>query len=443
LTPLVHLGTFRWLVIADTHLDYDLRQGQNTTAMAFGAGATFGADGALSLGDLYGARQSDLDGDRVWDCSVDRVWDASCEYPSTYLGEQYEAAVALWDPGGTMPDLWVYGNHDGPPAIPSIPAHATPDAWKRAHVDPSDEPCVVDVGREYVRCDVVVDDGTASATWTILALNDQTAHQDRAIGGRCDLRDYAGLDALRAGCSTRGWPVGVVTPYQIEWLESQVALASAEGRHVVVATHQPVPDTVALSGRGASYVPQCSTGILVQSPPPAAHHNPRDADLLPARTDLDWPIADDPYGRTPLEAAAEWEGAVVRWYPGSPPDPDWGLDLVRRYPGAVSIWLSGHNHIPVPDLVDHEGRGTVYRDVPSGTAFLAVGAVTRWWMTTAGTGHPQAALLDLAADGTWAWTRIAVQTHGAGLAPHGCGGTAKLPSTRPAPWVDLPVETGP
>lgn len=441
--PLItHAGPWRWLVLADDHLDYDLRQGQNTTALAFHAGAEYHADGAVVLGDLYGARQSDLDGDRVWDCTVDRVWDASCEYPSAYLGAAYESAVALWDPLGVRPDLWVDGNHDGPPSIPGT-LHATPDAWKRLYLNPADEPCVTSSGREYARCDVLVGDAGQSTTWTLLLLHDQTAHQDRAVGGRCDLRDYSGLDALRAGCSTRGWPVGVVTPYQIEWLEAQVALAADEGRRVVVASHQPVPNTVALSGRGASYVPQCAQGIYVQTPPPASHHVPRDADLLPARTDLDVPIPGDPYGRTPLQAAVEWEGALVRWYPGAPPDPDWGLELVRRYPGTVRVWLSGHNHLPVPDLVDHEGRETVYRDPESGTAFLALGAVTRWWVTTSGTGHPQAALLDLGGDGSWAWTRLSIQTHGTGLAGHGCGGAAKLPPTRPAPWVDLPIETGP
>lgn len=443
--PLVHTAaTFTWLVGSDPHLDYDLRQGQDTTALAFNAANVFGADGALILGDLYGARSSDLDGDREWDCTVDRTWNTTCEYPSAYLGARYAAAVGLWDVDGTRPDLWLSGNHDGHPPLPGLPSLDTPDEWQRRWLDPAGQPCVVDVGREYARCDVTVaPEGDEPGTWTVLLLHDQTGHQDRAVGGRCDLRDYAGLTAYRAGCSTRGWPTGVVTPYQLVWLEAQVALAQLEGRHVVVATHQPVPGTVALSGGGAAYVPQCTQGILAQTPPPASHHVPRDADLLPARTDLDAPIPGDPYGRTPLQAAVEWEGALVRWYPGTPPDPGWGLELVRRYPGVVRVWVSGHNHLPVPDLVDHEGHGTVERDAASGTTFLAVGAITRWWMTTSGTGHPQAALLDLHADGTWAWTRLSLQTHGSGLAVHGCGGAAKLPPARPAPWVDLAVEVGP
>lgn len=440
--PLVHTAaTFTWLVGSDPHLDYDLRQGQDTSALAFNAANVFGADGALILGDLYGARSSDLDGDREWDCSVDRFWSATCEYPSDALGARYRADADLWDPARVRPLLVVDGNHDGPPSIPGIAANATPDAWRNRWFPTAGVPCVVEAGREYARCDVIVADAGHSAAWTILVLNDQTAHQDRAIGGRCDLRDYDGLTALRLGCSTRGWPVGVVTPYQLEWLEAQVALAAREGRRVVVGTHQPVPDTVVLSGPGAAYTPQCAQGIAVQAPPPGAHHNPRDADLLPARTDLDEPIPGD--GRTPLQVAAEEAGVVLRWYPGAPPDRSWGLDLVRRYPGTVLVWISGHNHLPVPDLVDHQGRGAVYRDPASGTAFLALGAITRWWVTTSGTGHPQAALLDLRADGTWAWTRLALQTHGAGLAAHGCGGAAKLPPTRPAPWVDLPVEVGP
>lgn len=442
--PIVHNGpVFRWAVMADTHRDYDTRQGQDTTAMAFRAADTFSADGALVLGDLYGARQSDIDGDGDWDCSVDRFWSASCEYPSSILGAGYAAAVDLWDPNNELPDLWLLGNHDGHPPLPGVAALNLPDAWQRKWLDPSAQPCVVDVGREYARCDLVVADAGQSAAWTILLLHDQSSHQDRAIGGRCDLRDYQGLTSYRQGCSPRGWPTGVITPYQIVWLEAQVALAAAEGRRVVVATHQPVPNTVVLSGRGASYVPQCSTNILVQAPPPASHHYPRDADLLPLRTDLDTPIPGDPYGRTPLQVAVEWEGAVVRWYPGFPPDEMWGLNLVRRYPGTVLVWASGHNHLPVPDLVDHEGRGAIYRDALSGTAFLAHGAVTRWWVTTAGAGHPQMALLDLGADGTWKWTRLSIQSHAAGLSSHGCGGTAKLPPVRPAPWLDLPVEVGP
>ncbi len=110
---------------------------------------------------------------------------------------------------------------------------------------------------------------------------------------------------------------------------------------------------------------------------------------------------------------------------------------------SAGCYTSGRNHVPVPDLVDTTGKGMVYRDTESGTAFLALGAVTRYWMTTSGTGHPQAATLDLGADGTWAWTRWSIQSHATGLASHGCGTPAQLPSTRPAPWVNVPVETGP
>lgn len=445
----------RLLVGGDSHLDWDWYQsGQDTTALFFSAGNAFDADVVVHLGDLYGARKSDTDGDRDWDCPLDgngnvlpdglRSWATTCEYPSAWLGQRYATDAAIWTlahPG--RPILWGTGNHDVPPPLPGIASLDEVGEWERTWLHPDDQPCVTEAGREYQRCDLIVANAGQSRIWTILQIPDQTGHQDRAVGGRCDLRDYDGLDAYRAGCSPFGWPVGVVTPYQLEWLESQIALAQTEGRLVVVATHHPVPGTVALSDRAASYVPQCAQQILVQRPPPSPHM-PRDADLLPLRTDLDTPIPGDPLGRTPLQAGAEYVGSVVRWYPGQSPDETWGLDLVRRYPGVVKVWLSGHNHVPVPDLVDATtGRGMIYRDPASGTAFLAHGAITRYWLTTSGTGHPQAAILDLGADGHWAWTRISIQSHATGLAAHGCGTAAQLPPNRPAPWVGVPVETGP
>jgi hypothetical protein len=442
--PLVHPEpAFRWAVGSDPHLDWDLWQGQDTTRLLFNAAVgAMDADGVLILGDLYGARKSDLNGDRVWDCTVDRRWDGVCEYPGAYLGQKYRDSILVWDPLDTRPDLWLTGNHDGHVPQPTIASLDTVDEWERTWLRPDDQPCLVERGREYARCDVIVASGGLSHAWTVLLLPDQTSHQDRAIGGRCDLRDYDGLTKLREGCSTYGWPTGVITPYQLEWVESQIALAQKDGRSVIVATHQPVPDTVALSSRASSYVPQCAQGILVQRPPPNPHF-PRDADYLPARTDLDNPIPGDPYGRTPLDAAQEYVGSVVRWYPGQSPDDTWGLDLVRRYPGVVRVWLSGHNHVPVPDLVDHLGRGMVHRDPVSGTAFLASGAITRYWLSTSGTGHPMAGTLDLGANGTWTWTRWSIQSHASGVASHGCGTPAALPPTRPAPWVGVPVESGP
>ena len=456
--PLVHNGpAFRWAVGADPHLDWDWYQsGQDTTAMFFGAAAgAMHADGVIILGDLYGARKSDLDGDRDWECpllpngTVDRNglrrWDGACEYPSPWLGAKYRQDILAWDPAETHPTLIVAGDHYGTIPQPSLPSLDTIDEWEAEWFRPATQPCVVAHDHEVTRCDLVVADpgsGTSYA-WTVLILADQTAHMDRAVGGHCDIRDYHGLQGLREGCSAYGWPNGTITAYQLEWLESQIALAQRENRGVGIASHQPVPNTVALTGDGEAYTPQCATGILVHTPPDLTTQYPRDADYLPLRTDLDTPIPGDPTGRTPIRAAAENVGRLVRWYPGQSPDPAALLDLVRRYPGVVRFWLSGHNHVPVPDLVDTDGRGMIYRDPVSGTAFMANGAITRYFLTTSGTGHPMASTLDLGSNGTWAWTRWSIQSHASGVASHGCGTPAQLPPTRPAPWVNVPVETGP
>lgn len=451
--PIVHQGAaYRFAVGSDPHLDWDLFKGQNTTQMFFTAAAgAMNANGVLVLGDLYGARKSDLDGDRVWDCpllpsgGVDpdglRRWDGTCEYPSADLGQKYRNAILSWDPTDSKPDLWITGNHDGHVPMPEFNALDEVDEWEHHWFKQAEQQCVVDIGREYVRCDIIVANAASGLThyWTLLLVPDQTSHQDRAIGGRCDFRDYDGLTKLRDGCSTYGWPVGVITSYQIEWLDAEVALAQKESRSVIIATHHPVPNTVALSAPESSYVPQCTQGILVQSPPETTVHFPRDADFLPNRTDLDTPILGEPHGWTPLDAAKRYVGSVVRWYPGMPPDVDWGVRLVRRYPGVVVAWLSGHNHVPVPDLVDHLGREMVYTDPVSGTTFLASGAITRFWMTTFGTGHPMAATMDLGADGSLTWGRWSIQSHATGVAGHGCGTGAQLPPVRPALWVGVPV----
>lgn len=450
--PLIHQGTFyRFAVGSDPHLDYDLFKGQNTTQLFFtAAGGAMSANGVLVLGDLYGARKADLDGNRTWDCEVERRWNDTCEYPSASLGQAYRNAILSWDPNDSKVDLWLTGNHDGHVPIPTIPSLDEVDEWEHTWLRQTVQQCVVEIGREYVRCDIFVADAGQSHIWTLLLLPDQTAHQDRAIGGRCDFRDFHGLTALRDGCSTKGWPVGVITPYQLEWAEAEIALAKKEQRSVIIATHHPVPNTVALSSRATSYVPQCASEILIQKPPPNDHFS-ADEDFLPNRTDLTTPIPGDPYGRTPILAGEEYVGSVVRWYPGQSPDDMWGLDLVRRYPGVVKLWLSGHNHTPVPDLIDHTGKGMVYTDAESQTVFLASGAITRWWMSTptvistngqsVTTGHPMANTLDLYADGSAVWTRWSIQSHSQGVSTLGCGTAAQLPPTRPAPWVGVPVVT--
>lgn len=442
--PIVHGDdTYVVAVGSDPHADYDHQQtGANPIARHFVAAAAMGADASLLLGDVFGARRADLDGDRAWDCTVDRAWSATCEYPSTWLASLYAGPRAAW-PG---PSWVVGGNHDGHPPIPGIAPLSSPNEWWISTIGPLDEAGVVYGGGASELSHQLVRVEMPSGTWDLLLLHDLTWLQDRAQGGRCDLRDYSGLAALRTGCSTRGWPVGVIADEQLLWLEAAIADAQIAGRHVLVATHAPPPGTVALSTRGSAYVQACAGSegqppIYVQSPDPS-HHSPRDADLLPARTDLDEPIPRDPLGRTPLQAAHEHVGALVRWPLNGAPDEEWGLDLVRRYPGVVRLWVSGHNHLPVPDLVDSVGRGVRWTDPESGTTWLAHGALSRSWHTTSGAGRPQGARLELHGDGSWAWQRWSLQTFGLGLWPLGCVTSATLPSSRPAPWGGLPIETG-
>lgn len=429
---------------SDPHIDYDhVQTNRNPLDRHFEAAAAMGAHASLILGDVFGARKSDLDGDRSWDCTVDRVWSATCEYPSARLGRMYSSVRAAW----SGPSWVIGGNHDGHPPLPVLGgALASPNGWWTTHFAPLDEPGVVRSQSDALAYQLVRIELT-SGTWDLLLLHDQTWAQDRAIGGRCDFRDYAGLEALRLGCSTRGWPVGVVTDEQIVWLDSSIAAADAAGRHVLIATHAPAPNTVTLSTPGTAYVQACAGSgsvdpVFVQSPDGSTHF-PRDADLLPARTDLDAPIPGDVEERTPLEAAHEHVGSIVRWPLNGVPDDAWGLDLVRRHPAVVRLWVSGHNHLPVPDLVDSVGRGARWDDAVSGTTFLAHGALSWKWMTTSETGRPQNARLELHGDGSWSWQRWSVQTFGTGLSVLGCTTSASLPSTRPAPWAGLSVETGP
>lgn len=447
--PVVHDDdSYVVAVGSDPHLDFDHYQtGVNPLIRHFAAAELMNADASLLLGDLFGARKSDLDGNRTWDCTVDRAWSPTCEYPSTWLGALYTVPRASW----SGPSWVLGGNHDGHPPIPQIPALSSPNEWWITLLNPLDEEGVVYGGGASELSHQLIRVELPSGTWDLLLLHDMTWMQDRAQGGRCDFRDYSGLDAFRAGCSTRGWPIGVIADEQLLWLESAIAEASIAGRFVLVATHAPPANTVALSTRATSYVQACAGStaisppqppIFVQSPDSAAHF-PRDADLLPLRTDLDMPIPGDPYGRTPLQAAHEHVGSLVRWPLNGLIDEDWALKMVRRYPGTVRLWLSGHNHLPVPDFVDSVGRGVRFDDALSGTTFLAHGALTWKWHTTSGVGRPQGARLELHGDGSWAWERWSLQTFALGLWPLGCTTSASLPSTRPGPWVGLPIETGP
>lgn len=434
-TPIEHpVDVYRVAVGSDPHQDYDhLLRGADTIGRFVNTAALpsrMGADAWLLLGDLGGDRRSDLNGDRVVDCTVDRVWDGVCEYPSPWSGQLYTDAVATY--GAGLPHWVVAGNHDGQPPLPAIPALDEPNEWWRRTVHPLQAEGLTDADQAASHQEVRVD--LPSGSWVLLLVHDWSWMQDRAIGGRCDLVGFSGLEHLYSTCSTRGWPNGVISTEQVVWLESRIQAAEDAGHHVLVATHQPPPHTVVLTGAPGEAQAEVCPGIRVHSPV-LKNHYPRDADLLPLRTDLDGP-------GNPREVAHDWASTLLRWEPGQTPDLDWGVDLVRRHPGVVRLWLSGHNHLPIPDLV-YAGRGVRYDDAVSGTTWLAHGALTQTWCSTTGACRPQAAVLDLHGDGTWSWERWALQSLANQALPAGCTTSASVPQTLPGPWVGLPIETGP
>jgi hypothetical protein len=390
-----------------------------------------GAHAALVLGDVVGDRAVDVDGDRDVDCSVPRVQTATCPWPSPWAAQLWRAAVAAHP----IP-LWaLQGNHDGHQAVPLVAGgvnYSEPNGWWLQTVRPLEQPGVVGgtVDAYEVRVEL------AGGAWSLLVVSDVGWRQDRAQGGRVDWRDLPWRAEAYARASTMGWPGQVVTEEQIAWLEDRLVAAEVAGRHVAVATHAPPAGTVVLTdapGRAYAQVcPPSSTfpgGIYVHGT--SLTQYPRDADLLPARSDLEGT-------GNPREVEHEWVSAAIRWQPGQAPDPMWALELVRRH--HVDLWVAGHNHLPVPDLVV-EGRGVRWDDPASGTVFLSHGSLTSAWCSTAGACRSQAARLELRGDGSWSWERWSMQSSTLGL-PAGCATAAKLPDARPAPW-GLPVETGP
>lgn len=431
--PVEHASDVYVLAVGgDPHLDYEWRStGGNILGRFFNVGGggiglprSMQADAYLLLGDIVSDRQVDVNGDRVVDCSVDRTWTDTCEFPSPWSGQMVIDTYAMY--GGGRPFWGITGNHDGNPPVATIAGIDEPNEWWRTYVAPLMVAGVVHSESAHVEVQVQMPGGI----WTILLVNDWDWAEDRGRGGKCDLRDWS--VPVYAHCSTKGWPNGTITTEQLMWLESAIARAEAAGRHVLVATHQPPPYTTVLTGApGEAYAEVCP-GVRVQQPSLEAHF-PRDVDILPLRADLDG-------AGNPREIAHDWASSLLRWEGGAQPDTDWAVELVQRHPGVVRVWVSGHNHIPVPDL-EYGGRGVRYDDPVSGTTWLAHGALTTGWCTTAGFCRQQAARLELHADGSWTWERWAVQG-GTVQLPAACWTEASLPAVRPGPWDGLPIEIG-
>jgi hypothetical protein len=363
------------------------------------ASQAMGAHGALVLGDLTG-RPVQSSG-----CNGAVVWRTTCPIPSAEEGQWWRDDLAsneaLYGLSITR-TLALGGNHD-----------TDMTGWFATWVDPLANEGIPAASRSTSeRYEVQLQVG--ATVWSVLMVSD--APSDRSTGGRCDT-----LSGDPEDCSTEGEPAGEISPDQLAWLRWRLDRAEANGRPVILATHAPPPRTTVGSWPGEARAEVCP-GVIFHG------LHTRDAAQVPDRTDLDHIGAD---GLTPLQRADRWGGTIPY------PHEDWAADLLADYPGVVVLWLAGHSHVRVPDLV-FDGHGTVA--TIEGTTVVQVGGLTRQHCTTPGACFAQAARLELRGDGSWELERWALDPQ---WTPGSCPTAATLPAVIPGPFGNVPVLEGP
>lgn len=421
------------IVGSDMHQDEDQAVGAYRPLRVFGdAWTTFGADAAIMLGD-NNSRVLNIPAPGGGTCNTNVMFSSACPFPSLAAQTWYINDLATHAPDPTR--IWsLPGNHDSHPILTAAgPPWNIPDGWWLETVNPLGQTGVVDPLTtqstfSHYRVDVI----TGTNTWVLLFIGDENNHQDKSIGGRCS--DEL-VDAWR--CSTSANPVGAVDLVQYQWLEWQIGEAArwnashADQHYVVIATHQPPPNTVVGSWEYEADDEVCP-GVRMQTTSP----HKRDAVYTPDRTDLDVAAPWDPAGRTPLQVADAWAGTLLRWDAGKAPNSQWAEELLLRFPNTVKLWLAGHNHLPTPDA-QVNGHGT--RADLVGTAVLAMGPLTRARCTTPGYCKSSAGLLSLMDNGDWSLIRENLDNT---WVPGNCAGyTAAVKSVVPGPWLNIPIET--
>lgn len=427
----VYLGDPAVIIVgADPHYDEDQAVGAYRPLRVFGdAWDDMGAEAGFLLGDIN-SRTLNVPAPGGGNCNVGTTFSSTCPFPGALAQTWWDTDIQNHVPFPNR--LYVLpGNHDSHPLLSAATyPYNEPDGWWYETINPLAAEGVIpstDSTYSHYRVDI----NTGVNTWVVLFIGDENNHEDKSIGGRCSDDRYIGYR-----CSSAAMPCGALDKERYQWLDWQIGEAyrwnlTHEDKHFVVLTsHQPPPNTVVASWENEADDQVCP-GVIMQTTNP----HKRDLSYTPDRTDLDVAAPWDPAGRTPLQVADAWAGALIRWDPNSAPDPDWASDLLSAYPGTVKLWLAGHNHLPTPDT-NVNGHGV--RAMIGDTVVLALGPLTRARCTTPGYCKSSALKLVLNDSGIWTGERWNLDpTWTAGT----CTTSAVKQATTPSPWLGIPLET--